>query len=423
MTGGAWSTATEEGAEAIHDRLPRRALPIATACFAVLLFSANLATPLYAVYEKRFAFSPLVVTLIFAIYALVLVPSLLAFGQLADQFGRKPMMIAGLAIAMVGLALFAAAQGVWWLIGARICQGIAQGAMSGAATAALTDAYTGPDVRRPALLASLAQAGGAAGGPLVAGCIAQWSFWPTRSPYLLGIVACLLLLVALVVTDIGHAPTRQEAEERHWRIRRPRVPRAIRADFARVAITAAAAWAVAGALFLAVMPAYAASIVGTTNLGVLGAITALMLTSSCVMQIAVRRGAPAALAQGVGLLLLAAGLGGLVAADPTHLPWLLIVSAVVAGCGHGLAALAAQDDLTRIAPDEARAEVSAAFYVCIYLGVSVPAIGIGLVTTLSGSLSTGIHAFALVTGLVAVITAGWHRAHARDAGGYLPSRG
>lgn len=377
-----------------------------------MLFGANLATPLYAVYEKRFGFSPLVVTVIFAIYALVLVPSLLAFGQLADQFGRKPMMIAGLSIAMIGLGLFAAADSVWWLIGARICQGIAQGAMSGAATAALADAYSGTDTRRPALLASLAQAGGAAAGPLVAGCLAQWSIWPTRTPYLFGILASVLLLAVLVATDIGDA-AQQEGERQPWRFRRPRVPRAIRADFARVAITAAAAWAVAGALFLAVMPAYASPIVGTTNLGLLGAVTAVMLTSSCLMQIAVRRGAPAAPAQGVGLLLLAAGLGGLVAADPAHLPWLLVVAAVVAGCGHGLAALTAQDDLTRIAPEEARAEVSAAFYVCIYLGVSVPAIGIGLVTSVTGSLSTGIDAFALVTGLVAIATAAWHRAQAR----------
>src|SRR5262249_45511331 len=77
------------------------------------------------------------------------------------------------------------------------------------------------------------------------------------------------------------------------------------------------------------------------------------------------------------------GLAGLVVAAPAHSAGLLIAASVLAGAGHGLAFLAAQDDLTRIAPDDHRAEVSAAFYVCIYLGVSLPVIGIGVLAVRS----------------------------------------
>jgi hypothetical protein len=79
-----------------------------------------------------------------------------------------------------------------------------------------------------------------------------------------------------------------------------------------------------------------------------------------------------------------------------------------------VAFLAAQDDLTRIAPDRQRAEVSAAFYVCIYLGVSVPVIGIGLVAVAT-TLFTAITTFAAVTGGGALILAGWHLRHRGDA--------
>src|SRR5436305_7071521 len=141
----------------------------------VLMAGANLATPLYAVYAARFGFSSLVLTAIFATYAFVLVPALLLFGRLSDVFGRRPVILAGLAAACAGLALFAAAQGTAWLFGARALQGLAVGMISGPATAALVEFDPRRDEQRPALLAGLAQAGGSALGPMLAGVLAEWA--------------------------------------------------------------------------------------------------------------------------------------------------------------------------------------------------------------------------------------------------------
>ncbi|HMI68616.1 MAG TPA: MFS transporter, partial [Solirubrobacteraceae bacterium] len=62
--------------------MPRRSTApfyiVATSLF-VLLVASNMPTPLYAVYRERFGFSSAVLTLIFATYAVVLVPSLLLF--------------------------------------------------------------------------------------------------------------------------------------------------------------------------------------------------------------------------------------------------------------------------------------------------------------------------------------------------------
>jgi MFS family permease len=76
----------------------------------VLMAGANVAAPLYAVYAAKFGFSSRVLTAIFTTYAVVLVPTLLVFGRVSDRFGRRPVIVAGIVAAAVGLVVFAAAQ-------------------------------------------------------------------------------------------------------------------------------------------------------------------------------------------------------------------------------------------------------------------------------------------------------------------------
>ncbi|HEY1322395.1 MAG TPA: MFS transporter, partial [Streptosporangiaceae bacterium] len=103
------------------------ALAIVTAAFSAMLLSANLATPLYAVWARQFGFSTAVLALIFAVYALVLVPALLTFGQLSDRLGRRVVIAIGLGLAALALLLFALATGTAWLFAARATLGVAQG--------------------------------------------------------------------------------------------------------------------------------------------------------------------------------------------------------------------------------------------------------------------------------------------------------
>ena len=63
----------------------RWAFLVVAAAWFVMMAATNLATPLYAIYEREFGFSSAVLTLVFATYALVLAPSLLVFGQLSDR--------------------------------------------------------------------------------------------------------------------------------------------------------------------------------------------------------------------------------------------------------------------------------------------------------------------------------------------------
>src|SRR4051795_11012249 len=106
---------------------------------ASLLLGANLAATLYAVYSEDFGFSSALLAVIFATYTVVLVPALLVCGQLSDRFGRRPVILAGLAVGIVGLVVFALANSVAWLFAARVAQGLSVAMISGAAVAALTE--------------------------------------------------------------------------------------------------------------------------------------------------------------------------------------------------------------------------------------------------------------------------------------------
>jgi MFS family permease len=368
----------------------------------ILMAGANLATPLYAVYAERFGFSSFVLTAIFATYAVVLVPALILFGRLSDRFGRRPVVLSGLCLAGVALALFSAADGAAWLFAARAVQGLAVGTISGAATAALVEVDPDGDRRRAALFAGLAQAGGSASGPLLAGVLAQWAPDPLRLCYFVGIAATVG-----AATFILRVPEPAGQVREPWRIQLPRVPHDIRGPFFRVSLTAATVWAAMG-LLLSIVPSYAADLLDTDNLALLALIAALALLASCAAQVVVtyREGQPP-LEQAAGLGLLCAGLIVLIAAAPVRSLPLMVVGAISAGFGHGLAFLNAQQELNEVAPEERRGEVTAAFIACIYALLATSVVGAGLLDEYV-SLTAAVSVVAACLAVLAAAGAVWH---------------
>jgi MFS family permease len=381
--------------------LRSRWAPLAAVTFAllVLLVGSNLPTPLYAGYREEFGFSTAVLTLIFSSYAFALMGALVIFGRLSDAIGRRRVIVWGVVLAGVAAGVFAIADGIAWLFAARILQGLAIGTVTGAAVAALVELDPAGDRGRAALLAALGTAGGSAIGPALAGALAEWAPGPHVLCYLvevgLTLVAAIIVLVAL---------PEPVATARPWRLQRPRVGSAIRVQFAQAGLAGGTVWAVA-ALFLSVVPSYASDLLDSDDLAMLGAIAGLMLATSCVAQLSLR-GLAAHQAQAGGLALLTAGLIALVAAFPLHSLGALLTGAVLAGAGHGAGFLGAQTNLNLAAPPERRGEVSAAFFVCVYLGAGVPVLGVGFLSA-PLSLSAAVAIFAAGAAIAALLTAAW----------------
>jgi MFS family permease len=375
----------------------------------LVMAGANLATALYALYAKQFHFSSLVLTTVFATYAVVLVPALMLFGRLSDRLGRRVVVLLGLAAAIAALAVFAAARDDAWLYAARALQGLAVGMISGAATAALVELDPEDDRRRAASFAGLAQSGGSAAGPLLAGVLVQWAPAPRQLSY-------LVVLGATVAAGVLVLRLRVDADEERepWRIQVPRVPRELLGSFVRVSVTGGVVWATL-ALFLSVVPTYASNLLDTTNVALLSTLAALSVVASSAMLIVARTTfGSGPRPQAIGLTILAGGLLMLVLASPAHSFALLALGSLAAGTGHGLAFINAQQELNELAPPDRRGEVTAAFVACIYFLVAASVIGVGLLDQVA-SLAVALALVAAILVALALATAIWQLRRAHDA--------
>ena len=105
----------------------------------LLFFAAGAPSPLYGIYRAELRFSATTLTAVFAIYALVLLLTLLVFGSVSDYLGRRRVILAALAVTAGACAVFLAAHSVGLLFAARALQGLAVGTATGALGAALID--------------------------------------------------------------------------------------------------------------------------------------------------------------------------------------------------------------------------------------------------------------------------------------------
>jgi predicted MFS family arabinose efflux permease len=359
----------------------------------VLFLGTNVPSPLYRVYQQVFGFSPLVVTLVFAVYMAALIPSLLLFGPLSDVIGRRRVVLPGLGLAMVGAALFAVAEGTAWLFAARVTQGVSMGVASGALTAAMVESEPDGNQARAVVFATGCIVTGGGAGPLLAGVLAEYAPWPRTLVY-------LVVLVALVPALYGASRLPNRPSAARWRPRRPQVPASIRPAFVTASASSFLAWSVTG-LFLTLVPSYATALAGTSNLVVAGGVVALLLGCSAVVQVR-GQGQHPRTAQRRGLGLLVGGLVLLVAAGEARSLPLLLVATMAAGVGQGLAFLGSMAEMNQVAPPDRHADILSSFYVVTYVGTGAPVIGVGLLAT-HIALLNAVEAFAAALAVLCLI--------------------
>ncbi|MGW4567541.1 MFS transporter [Streptomyces sp. NPDC004561] len=114
---------------------------------------------------------------LFSGYLLAVTVTLPVYGKLSDTFGRKPVLVAGAAVFLLGSLLCAGAWNMAALIAFRVVQGLGGGALQGTVQTLAADLY--PLAERPRIQAKLSTvwAVSAVAGPGVGGVLAAYADW------------------------------------------------------------------------------------------------------------------------------------------------------------------------------------------------------------------------------------------------------
>ena len=349
----------------------------------LVLAASGVPSPLYRVYAEEFGFSSGVITVVFAVYAFALLAALLVVGGLSDHVGRRPVLAVALVLEAAAMGLFLAADGVGWLLAARVVQGLATGAMTGAFGAALLDLQR-PERPLGPLVNSASPGFGLSAGAVGAGIAVQ--FVPSPTEWVFGVLTVVFLVAAAAVW-LG-LPESSPRRPGAWASLRPsmHVPRANRRAFVVVLPCLAATWALGG-LYASLGPSLVAGVYGVEN-HVVGSLLILALNGTGLVGSLLTQRLEPTRGMITGALVFAVGVAGTVAALLVGSLAFFFVAAVVSGFGFGSAFLGAMATVTRGVDPGQRAGLLSAVFTVSYLAFSIPAIAAGVASTHIGLTTT-----------------------------------
>jgi predicted MFS family arabinose efflux permease len=374
---------------------PRVGFGLLTSILLMLLASSAAPTPLYAIYQAKWGFSAVTVTVVFGVYAVAVLASLLVFGSLSDHVGRRPVLIAALLMQAMVMLLFALADGLDLLLLARVLQGLATGAAVGAIGAGLVDLHPG---RGPVANAAGAMAG-TASGALGSALLVQLLPAPTQLVYLVLLV--LFLLQAVSVVAIAETSPRRPGARRALRPTLG-VPFQVRGALAIAAPSLVAVWALAG--FYASLGPSLAGLVAHSNSTILGGGSLFALAGSgAVMVVLCHRVDPRRFAL-AGNALVIIGVAIVLWSVTAMSVAGFFVGTVIAGAGFGGGFQGGLRTIIPLARPTERAGVISVAYVICYLAMGLPAILAGVLVVHSTVTRTA-QEFGITVIALAAITA------------------
>ncbi|MGI8869719.1 MAG: MFS transporter [Mycobacteriales bacterium] len=367
--------------------------------FVVVMAGTTLPTPLYPLYRSSFGLSALMVTIVYAAYAVGVLAALLGFGQASDRIGRKRALLPGLAMSAASAVVFLLAGGLPALFVGRVISGLSAGIFTGTATATLLDLAPGGRRHRAAEVATLVNIGGLGLGPLLAGAVSEYVGWPLRTTF---VVDLILLVPAVIAVAVMPEPVTDRTPYR-FQITSLRVPAGGLSTFVRASVAGFAGFVVMG-LFSAVVPTALGELMGEHNRAIIGVVVFVIFAASLAgQQLTPYVGPDRALP--VGCAILIAGMAVLAGALGWKSLLLLIVAAVVAGVGQGMAFRAGLAAVGALAPPESRAAVTSAFFVVLYIALSIPVVAVGFAARSYGVRDAGLVTCAAVALLAAAAAA------------------
>lgn len=359
-------------------RLPPTASLMLLASIVVsFLAASSAATPLYAVYQSEWDFSPITTTVVFGVYAIAVLVALLTVGRLSDHIGRRPVLLVALAVQGATMLMFVDAGGVTALLVARVVQGLSTGAAVGAVGAAMLDI----ERTRGTLLNSVAPPIGTATGALLSGLLVQYLPAPTSLVFTVLLVVFVLQAAGLLL--MGETVTRKPGALASLR---PEValPRTLRRPVLVAIPVLVAAWGLAG-FYGSLGPALIVGLVGHASF-VLGGLGLFTLAAGGALAVLVLRNAPPTQVMAAGISALGVGVLVTLIAIETGSVVGFFVGTAIAGLGFGGGFQGSIRTVVPLAAPHERAGVLSLLYTVSYVAMGTPAVIAGLLVVHGGGL-------------------------------------
>jgi MFS family permease len=341
------------------------------------LAASSAPTPLYAVYQARWGFSPITTTVVFGVYAVAVLMALLVVGSLSDHIGRRPVLLAAIAVQMVAMVLFITAHGVPELFAARVVQGLSTGSALGAVGAGMLDI----DRVRGTVTNAVAPILGTATGALLSGIFVQFLPVPTHLIY-------LVLLAVLVLQAVGVLLMAETAQPQPgaWRSLRIQVglPPAVRSAFLVAVPVLVALWSLGG-FYASLGPALTRVVTGSSS-PVLGGLGLSVLAFSGAAAVLATRNVRPDRQMTLSTVALLVGVALIVVSVDELSSSLFFLGTAISGAGFGAAFQGAIRMVVPLARVHERSGVLSLLFVVSYLALGLPAVVGGYLVVHDGGL-------------------------------------
>lgn len=343
-------------------------------------------TPLYPVYQSLWGLSPLMITVVFGVYALAVLAGLLIAGRVSDHLGRRPVLITAATAQAVVMLMFATAAGAAGLIAARVVQGLTTGAALSAVGAAMIDL----NKARGTMANAVAPPFGSALGGIIGGFFVQFLPAPTHLVY-------AALAAVFVAQSIGLTLMKEPIAPRPgvWQSLTPQLtlPAAAREPLLLALPVLIAVWALGG-LYASLAPMLVRAMLGS-NEPLLGGLALFVLAASGGVAVLLLQSLAARRMMVLGATSLGIGIGIVMWALTLDLTGLFFAGTAVAGVGFGTGFQGAVRSVVGVVGPHERAGTLSIVFIVSYVSMGVPAIIAGAMVR-HGNLLTMAQVFGAV---------------------------
>jgi MFS family permease len=378
-----------------HRRLPASAAFYLQVSIAVFFLAGSSApTPLYAVYQEKWGFSPITTTVVFGVYAVAVLAALLTVGSLSDYVGRRPVLFVAVVVQALTMLIFVNADSVPELLIARVVQGLSTGAAVGAVGAGLLDL----DKAKGAVANAIGPLTGTATGAIGSGLLVQFLPAPTHLVY-------LVLFAIFVLQAIGIAFMAESSSPKAGALSslRPqfRLPAVARQPLLLAAPVLIAAWSLAG-FYGSLGPSLIRQLVGSQS-SLLGGLGLFVLAAGGGTAVLVLQKAKPRTMMAFGTTALLAGVTIAMLGVTFTSTVVFFVGTAIAGTGFGSGFQGAIRTVVQLAAPHERAGVLSVVFVVSYLAMGLPAVLAGFLVVYDGGLDSTTQEYGLAVILLAAL--------------------